>query len=192
MTLWFISDTHFGHANLLKFMHNETGLPLRNFDSVEEMDALIIDNWNAKVRPNDHIYHLGDVAMHKQAFNRVMPLLSGKKRLVRGNHDIFKTRHYMKFFEEIHGTRRFANLVFSHIPLHPMSIGARVAANIHGHCHGQHSPKGKYLDISCELTGYSPVSLDELVERAKGLEGVRVESLAQSSASPPLLSMVLG
>lgn len=90
MTLWLMSDPHFGHENMVTKFKLADGSPARKFASVEEMDETMIERWNEVVRPQDHGYILGDVAMRQQDLDRVMPRLHGHKRLVRGNHDIFK------------------------------------------------------------------------------------------------------
>ena len=164
--LFVISDTHFGHSNILSFK-NPDGSRVRDFSCVEEMDQIMVDRWNAVVKPSSHVYHLGDVAMRKEHLATV-GRLNGHKRLVRGNHDIFKTRDYMKYFEEIHAVRVLDGMLFSHIPIHPESLG-RFAANIHGHVHGL--PQGtygpKYYNVSVEVMDYTPISLEDLAKRVK-------------------------
>ena len=59
---WIISDTHFRHADILKFK-DYAGKIVRQFDNVHQMDECMFDNWNSVVKPNDTIYHLGDVVM---------------------------------------------------------------------------------------------------------------------------------
>lgn len=157
--LYFISDTHFGHANMLKFLR-EDGTPLRSFESVQEMDERIVDRWNSVVRPQDHVYHLGDVAM-KQSEIATVGRCNGHKRLVRGNHDIYKTKKYLEYFDEIYGIRVLDNILFTHIPVHPESLG-RFKANAHGHIHAQKSPEGKYINLSVEAINYTPVALEDL------------------------------
>ena len=51
---FFIADTHFGHANIIKFAK-------RPFDDVYEMDEALVANWNETVRPADTVFVLGDV-----------------------------------------------------------------------------------------------------------------------------------
>lgn len=164
--IFFISDTHFGHAALLNFK-NEDGSPVRTFSSVEEMDETLIQRWNSVVRPQDHVYHLGDVAM-KRPFLDTLSRVNGHKRLVRGNHDIFRTKDYLKYFDEIYASRVLDNLLFTHIPVHPESMG-RFTANVHGHVHGQ--PQGKYgpryYNVSVEVMGYQPISLEDLKVRIR-------------------------
>lgn len=154
MTLFFISDTHFTHENIIKYCQ-------RPFSSAEEMDEAMVSQWNARVRPNDHVYHLGDVAMRAPHLE-IVRRLNGHKRLVRGNHDIFPTKKYIDVgFKEIYGLRVFDGMIFSHIPIHPVSMG-RFAANVHGHIHGNPSPEGPYVNVSVEAIGYAPITLEEL------------------------------
>ncbi len=78
MTVWFTSDTHFAHRNVIEFCK-------RPFASIEEMDEEIIRRWNERVEPGDRVYHLGDFAFgdHDPYLSR----LNGMKNLVIGNHD---------------------------------------------------------------------------------------------------------
>lgn len=170
MILWFISDTHFRHANMLLF-RREDGSPLRDFSSVEEMDETIIERWNNVVRPSDHIWHLGDLTMLRGNHLRtidysIMGRLNGHKRLILGNHDHGSPEWYAKWFEKIRGSHRIdRELLFSHFPLHPGSIPAK-CFNIHGHTHAQPSSL-PYLNISVEMTDYRPISLDEIKSRLR-------------------------
>lgn len=186
MTLWVISDTHFSHANMLKFEVRDRHyrcpndeqqcdaacradhpmVKMRPFASVEEMDELMVENWNRIVKPGDHVYHLGDVAMRKEHL-AIVRRLNGKKRLVRGNHDIFKTRDYLDAgFQEIHGVRVIDNMVFTHIPIHPGSLG-RFDANVHGHIHSNSALPLPYINACVEVTEYRPVTLEELRARLR-------------------------
>jgi len=160
--LFVISDTHFGHANILNFKQ-EDGSPVRSFSCVEEMDQHMVDRWNSVVRPQDHVYHLGDVAMRKQDIATV-DRCNGHLRLVRGNHDIFPTKEYLKFFDEIYGVRVLDGMILSHIPIHPESLG-RFKVNIHGHIHGSPAYGPRYFNVSVEAIDYTPVSLEDLKKR---------------------------
>ena len=145
---------------------------MRSFDSVVEMDACMIQRWNETVRPCDKIYHLGDVTMDKRHLDVVMPQLNGHKRLVRGNHDIFKTKVYTRWFEDIWGIRVFENMVFSHIPLHPESVGSKWTC-VHGHTHnnteqGHFGPR--YLNVCVEHTHYRPLAIEEVRQQIRALQ----------------------
>lgn len=160
MTLWFISDTHFGHANMLTFTGAD-GKPVREFASVAEMDETMVDRWNAVVRPSDHVYHLGDVALRKPQL-QIVKRLAGQKRLIRGNHDIFEHKDYAAVgFQKTFSMRVFNNMLFTHIPIHPRSVG-RFARNVHGHIHDSPALGHPYRNVCVEATGYRPLSLEEL------------------------------
>lgn len=164
--IFVVSDTHFGHANILTFK-NSDGSPVRSFSSVQEMDEYMIDKWNSVVRPQDHVYHLGDVAIKRPDIATVGQC-NGHKRLVRGNHDIYRTKEYLPYFDEIYGIRVLDGMIFTHIPIHPESL-SRFKANIHGHVHslpqGRYGPR--YYNVSVEVIDYTPVSLEDLKLRLK-------------------------
>lgn len=154
-----ISDTHFSHANIIKYCD-------RPFSCPEEMDEALVERWNAVVRPEDHVYHLGDVAIARRALS-IVQRLNGKKRLIMGNHDIFKVQEYLAAgFQKVMGIRVLEGLIMTHIPVHSSSLG-RFGANVHGHTHTTGSPEGRYISVCVELTNYAPVSLEEIRDRVK-------------------------
>lgn len=160
--IFLISDTHFGHSNILQFKRSD-GSPVRSFASVQEMDEYMVEKWNSVVRPQDKVYHLGDVTMHKNSLD-IIGRCNGHKRLVRGNHDDHKIKKYLEFFEEVYSTHRLDRFLLSHIPLHPDGIG-KAAANIHGHVHNSvpalyYGPR--YFNVSVEVIDYTPVALEDL------------------------------
>lgn len=188
MTVFFISDTHFGHRNVINFDRDDVGTPLRQmidsttgslrrFISVEEMDEYIVERWNKVVTPQDKVYHLGDFALGKNP--SIAGRLNGHKRLVRGNHDLYKLKEYAKHFEEIYGVRHLRGCVMSHVPIHPGSL-ERWGLNIHGHLHA-HEVKmlsyptlghnlghptevvdRRYFNVAVERINYTPISVEEL------------------------------
>jgi len=159
MNIFFISDTHFGHGNILNFK-NKYGNPVRPFSCVEEMDNTLIENWNKVVRPQDKIYHLGDVAIPRKGLN-CLAKCNGDKVLVRGNHDIFKLKDYVEYFRDVRGYVVIENFLASHIPVHPESKG-RFKRNIHGHLHGNKLDDSFYINVSVEQINYTPISFEEI------------------------------
>lgn len=170
MTIWFTSDTHFDHANILTFKRAD-GTALRPFSSVEEMNETLIARWNAVVKPSDHIYHLGDVTMargnHTKHIDIIMSRLNGHKRICLGNHDQLSSRWYQQRFEKVKSINVLDGLAFTHIPIHPESLG-RFRFNVHGHLHANrvllspHHPDPRYVSVCVEQTNFTPVSLEEL------------------------------
>ncbi|WP_251982314.1 metallophosphoesterase [Methylobacterium sp. B1] len=86
----YTSDQHFGHANLILGSMRT----LRPFASVEEHDETLIAAWNSVVRPADEVWHLGDFAYRctQEHAQRCFDRLNGRKRLIRGNHDLLAER----------------------------------------------------------------------------------------------------
>lgn len=176
MTIWFISDTHFHHYNIIKYAN-------RPFQSVSEMNEFMVEQWNIYVKPSDHIYHLGDVTMLRDNQGRGLEILkrcNGHKRLIMGNHDHYHIKHYVNHFEKVMAMNVIDRYRFTHIPVHPDSFG-NVAANIHGHIHEKpdyqpvcHIDKETqrlivkpYINISVERTNYHPISLEQIKEMVK-------------------------
>lgn len=167
--LFLISDTHFGHPLMVK---------LRGFSSPEEMDELMIERWNKVVKPQDHVYHLGDVVINKFFLGHIKRL-NGKKRLIFGNHDIFPYQKYAEAgFEKLMAYRVLDGMIFSHIPIGPGSL-ERFKVNVHGHLHDnvvtigaahpawskRDEPDPRYVNVCVERINYEPISLEELKKR---------------------------
>lgn len=155
----------------------------------------MVKRWNEVVKPGDKVYHLGDVVMKKQ-FLPIMDRLNGKKTLIRGNHDIFEIKDYLKYFSEVHAVRypETREFVMSHIPLHPDSVRERYKINVHGHLHAHRVKReiwlGEYSDdtipptlinsdafrmeidpmyfnVSVEQIDYTPISHEDLLVRIR-------------------------
>lgn len=168
--IFLISDTHFGHNNIYKFVSFDGVTRTRpKFDNADEADAFMIEMWNDVVDPSDHVYHLGDVAMPKWAINTVKKL-NGHKRLVLGNHDTHPTKLYLEAgFEKLRGLHQMAGLWLSHAPLyrgeeHAAERVDKFIGNVHGHIHEQKSPTKWHFNVCVEQTNYTPIDLDFIVD----------------------------
>lgn len=128
--VWFTSDTHFGHKNILKYEKEA-----RPFDNIYEMNEAIIDRWNGVVKPRDIVYHLGDVSLSKNSLP-LLEKLNGHKRLVMGNHDVYPIEMLTPYFEKLYGAFEYKGCILTHIPIHPVCMG-RYKLNIHGHLHSK-------------------------------------------------------
>lgn len=161
-----ISDTHWGHQGVCNFTHNNQ--PLRPWDDAAEMDEAMVERWNAVVRPNDRVYHLGDVAIARRHV-ATTGRCNGKKVLVKGNHDIFKLKEYTPYFEDIRAYKVFDGMLFSHIPVHTSNL-YRFGVNVHGHTHAGRvevngSPDPNYLSVCVEHTNFAPISIEDVRQR---------------------------
>lgn len=156
--MFVISDTHFGHKNMLNFKQ-PNGEPVRAFESVEEMDDYMVAQWNSVVGPKDRVYHLGDVAINRACIKTVARC-NGKKILIKGNHDIFKLADYAPYFEDIRAYKVFHTQgILSHIPLHPSQL-ERFPVNVHGHLHCHEVGSPNYRNVCVEKVNYTPQPLE--------------------------------
>ena len=157
--IFVISDTHFGHSNIIKYCN-------RPFSSSDEMDELMVQNWNSVVKQNDIVYHLGDVYFSLSNINW-QHRLNGRKRLILGNHDNGKDNVLHQMFEKIMIWRMFPEfgLLLTHVPVHPETIvegKAKCSLNVHGHIHEKDAYSKQYVNVSVEKINYTPVSIETL------------------------------
>lgn len=167
-----ISDTHFGHAKILTFKM-EDGSPVREFASVEEMDDVMVERWNAVVGENDKVYHLGDVAIGKKDL-KTLARLNGRKTLISGNHDCHNTKEYLKYFDNVRGyrvlnTQGGNRIILSHIPIDFEQRG-RFSLNVHGHLHRNVKANPFYYNVSVEQINYTPLDVDIIFQMVDNIE----------------------
>jgi len=162
--IFVISDTHFGHENIIKYCN-------RPFKNAEEMNWELVKRWNNVVTPQDKVYHLGDVHMggkSREQINQVLSALNGHKRLILGNHDNGKDQLLLNHFEKITMWRAFKEfgLLLTHAPVHESTLvfGSFKAKNVHGHIHQNKSPSGPYINVSVEAIDYTPINIKTLME----------------------------
>lgn len=172
MNLFFVSDTHFGHKNIIKYCN-------RPFRDVDEMDEAMIRNWNSTVGHSDVVIHLGDVGFTKK-LRSIVSRLNGKKILIRGNHDNRTSdRKFLEMgFVDIQKEPfDYMGFVLSHYPVgsvmyrHLKDVPLDGKINLYGHVHNgtefdilRDSPN--HLCLCVEHTRYRPVSIDEVRQMA--------------------------
>jgi calcineurin-like phosphoesterase family protein len=171
-SVFLTSDTHFGHAGVCKFLRDDGVTKLRPWDNPEDMDEEMVKRWNETVRPNDKVYHLGDVVINRKALS-IMHRLNGDKVLIRGNHDIFRDDEYRIHFRELRAYHVMNGMILSHIPIHSDSLG-RFGTNIHGHTHsnrvkaevwGEYEIDTRYHCVCVEQTDFRPILFEDVIKR---------------------------
>lgn len=155
-----VSDTHFGHLGVCKFLGKDSVTKLRPWDTPEEMDEAMVARWNQAVKPQDKVYHLGDAVINRKAL-KTLARLNGRKILIKGNHDIFKLEDYVPYFQDIRAYHVLDNKILSHIPVFRDGL-YRFSTNIHGHLHDRQvmldgAPDPKYYSVCVELHDFAPV-----------------------------------
>jgi len=181
------SDTHFGHAGVCHFTEADGVTKIRPWTDPDEMDEEMVRRWNDRVRPNDKVYHLGDVVINRRALT-TMVRLNGDKVLIRGNHDIFRDDEYREYFRELRAYHVMNGMILSHIPLHEASLG-RFGVNIHGHLHSARVKKAcgidaktgatlysdkidtRYHCVCVEQTDYTPILFEDVIKRIEAEGG---------------------
>lgn len=166
METYFTSDLHLGHANIIRFQN-------RPFDSVEDMNTRLIQNYNSMVRKNDLVYILGDLTykISVEESNRLIQQLKGRKVLIRGNHDLKYDSH---LFEDILDYKEFnqekIKYVLMHYPLLEWNGSYKGRSiHLHGHIHAQHgyNLKNRHdgilrYDVGVDANDYFPISLTSI------------------------------
>ncbi|MEK8128069.1 phosphoesterase [Paenibacillus filicis] len=153
-----ISDHHFGHKAIIDFES-------RPFTSVEDMTETMIEKWNAVVKPEDKVFHLGDFSfLNLEKTKAIVARLQGYKTLVLGNHDRGRSRSWWLeagFDEVSEYPLVYGGFFFlSHEPMYMNKHMPYV--NIHGHIHGQKYEGVQYVNVSVELWDYTPVSFESI------------------------------
>ncbi len=163
MNYWFTSDTHFGHANIIKYCHRPFA------DSVAMNDALI-ENWNKVVGEKDLIFHLGDFAFGKEdyQFDSLFKRLNGLIVFIKGNHDRLAWRNRGKFYAahdsyheiEINGK----DITLCHYQMSIWNKSHHGAFHLYGHSHGTLPYQSDKLsfDVGVDCHNYRPINFDEV------------------------------
>ena len=86
--IYFCSDIHFYHKNVLKFVPERQS----KFGNVNTMNKEIVKAWNNTVTPDDIVFFLGDFSFKRRAFKEILAMLNGHINFIMGNHDW----HYYK------------------------------------------------------------------------------------------------
>jgi len=180
MTEWTTSDWHCYHPNIHLY---ETSRP----DNDEEV---MFANWARLVQPEDTVYFLGDLVLTgspgRKKVELAMREMPGRKVFVRGNHDKKLSDAYLAAcgFEEVHQLYLHLperRMLLSHYPLTNVDqryldriaelnrvfdeLGCLI--QVHGHTHHAWSRDARCVNVSVEVAGFRPVTLDEVVEMGR-------------------------
>ena len=158
---WIVSDTHFGHRNIIALEPHH-----RPFATIEEHDEELVARWNARVGPTDRVLHLGDV-FFGQGW-RHLDRLNGVKDLVRGNHDHYPRERYVAFRSFTASVMLRHGVIATHLPI-VMEDDSRWTVNMHGHHHSRGPLSPRHLNVSLEHTDLAPLHMTVLQQRVRDL-----------------------
>jgi len=123
MSTYLFSDPHFHHENMAKH---------RGFSSAEEMNELIVKNWNNTVSKRDCVYLLGEITLEKKQYE-ILSRLQGVINVVLGNHDERQhVKEMLKYVNSVSGMIDYKDkVILTHCPIHPSQLEFRYSHNIH-------------------------------------------------------------
>jgi calcineurin-like phosphoesterase family protein len=168
--IWFTSDHHFGHKNILEYTK-------RPFANVDEMNAEMVKRWNEKVGKDDTVYHLGDFAlMSAGKVKQLREQLNGKIYLITGNHessalDAASCFEWIKDYYELtvedpdaHKGQRF--IVLFHYAMRVWNASHHGTWHLYGHSHGElpDDETALSIDVGVDSHNFYPISYEELKE----------------------------
>lgn len=166
--LFFTSDTHFGHENVIKFNN-------RPFKDADHMNEEMIRLWNSVVPIDGHVFHHGDVSlMTPDKTMRVLERLNGNIYLMKGNHEKSVLRKQMtrdrfvwvkeryELYVDDDGKKQL--IVMSHYGQRVWNKSHHGSWHTYGHSHGhmEHTPWGRSMDVGVDCHDYRPISYREL------------------------------
>jgi calcineurin-like phosphoesterase family protein len=167
--VYITSDSHFFHKNIIQYEN-------RPFGSVEEMNEVMIKNWNKVVSKEDKIFHLGDFAFsNKEKTLELVSKLNGYKILILGNHD---KRRNIQFYRDVGFNEVYKwSIIYSewYILSHsPIYVNENMPyINIDGHIHNKEmvglnkNQKNSYINVCVEKANYTPVLFADLMKSFK-------------------------
>lgn len=176
MTIYFTSDQHFSHTNVIKYCN-------RPYPDVHSMNKDMVERYNAIVQAEDTVYMLGDFALDERVVPKILPMLKGHKHLIVGNHDrchprrsrhaTFKQRYLNWGFETINIEATLEEFTLSHFPYggedsghearypewRPKDEGKNLLC---GHIHEKWKIKDRMYNVGVDVNNFTPVSLDQI------------------------------
>lgn len=170
--IFFTSDTHFAHNNILKYEN-------RPFKDINDMDNSLIVNWNNKISSTDDIYILGDFSFGDKDYTlKLLNKLNGNKFLIKGNHDyVLKDSEVRNKFAWVkdyyvlkHNNMKF---VLFHYPIQVWDCKHHGAVHLYGHIHsnlGNHSMEYNIqnsYNVGVDVNDFTPIELNEILKKIR-------------------------
>lgn len=170
MTLWFTSDTHFGHAAIIKHCKRPW------IDSMS-MDADLIKIWNKLISPDDVVYHLGDFSCNRKDWREdedILSQLNGEKHLILGNHDNYdnaKKCSWVRVYDDLtlklQHNDQYIKMILTHFPLREWDSFYYGAYHLYGHVHNTMPDYCRSMDVGIDTNQYMPYTLDQVIGKLK-------------------------
>lgn len=160
--IWFTSDTHFSHERILKY---------RKIDTLDNMNNIIIKNWNSNIQPKDTVYFLGDFCFDNKITYDLLDRLNGNIHIIQGNHD----KNFIKQLKKnIHPKIKSVNRILDikidkikitlcHFQMYNFNCSHYNAWHLYGHNHKTDNPNfGKCLNVGTDLHNLTPIEWQDV------------------------------
>ena len=167
--IYYIADTHFGDERVMRLAH-------RPFETVEEMNEIMINNWNQKVKLGDRVYIIGDFAFSDLEAQSVFNKLNGVKHLIIGNHDSVLSQKTLNMFGSVSSIEKIEDegksVVLCHYPLLSYENSIYGGYQIFGHIHNNSNDIAytlqnqlpRSLHAGVDVNQFEPKTINELIE----------------------------
>jgi calcineurin-like phosphoesterase family protein len=174
----YISDTHFGHKNVIRFDH-------RPFADIEEMDRSMIYLWNSRVQKDDDVYIVGDFCYKpSRTPDWYLRQLKGHKHLITGNHDrvTLECPGAMKYLEHLGPVSYVEDgergIVLCHYPMAEWYNSRHGSTLVYGHIHNNTETTYDFMktlpnafNAGACINNYTPASMNELIRNNRIFQG---------------------
>lgn len=162
--IYFTADEHYGHVKILKYCD-------RPFDSVEEMDEVMIGRHNSVVGQNDTTIHLGDFCLAKGNREKIhkeyITKLNGKHVFLEGSHDYWaKGWNLRQIHKQVINKQQ---IICCHYAMRVWPASHYNSWHLYGHSHGRLDGVGKSFDVGVDCFDFYPVSFDQVEVIMRGL-----------------------
>lgn len=183
--IYFIADTHLNHRNICRGTTQWNAMQgTRDYNTIEAMNADIINKINSIVNPDDELYHLGDFAFgDKDKIPSLRDRINCRTiHLIIGNHDQHHIKKRPELFEgfssiSYYKELRYNKLLISmmHYPLGSWNEIGKGGINLFGHCHSNYKRVvGRQMDVGFDAIG-CPISIEQVYQRMIKIDPVLVD-----------------
>jgi len=162
--IYFTADTHFGHNNIIKYSK-------RPFNSVNEMDEMLLKNYNNIIKDEDIVYFIGDFCLrpsnHILYYQSLIEKMKGEKHLILGNHDKLKPFIYVEMgFQSVHTSLEVningSKLILNHDPsIHCMFDDKTII--LCGHVHNLFIKQKNVINVGVDVCDYKPIDIRRIL-----------------------------
>jgi calcineurin-like phosphoesterase family protein len=164
--IWFVADTHFGHANII-------GYASRPFGSLEKMNEAMVRNWNSRVKKHDLVFHLGDFCFHNTENGK-----EGEGDMVNAEAYLERLNGHITFIVGNHDKNNSLNSIITYCVINyggeevflthnPEECNTKFRINLVGHVHGLwriKRVKNTYLvNVGVDVWDFHPIDINEIL-----------------------------